>query len=207
MTLILPLILRRALANLSGFPVMIAPPLSAENSLYLEIARIIRKLTTQVVIATSNTIALVPAVFRFLVCKPPNIPNRTRYQATVEKTLAKVSTRTSLLLTWLNSCPITASSSSLSNTSNIPVVTATRELLGLLPVANALGTGELTIATLGFGSPLLVESLSTISCSLGYSSFDTILAPELHRTILSDKYHCARIITDAIIASGLYPTP
>src|SRR3546814_6263216 len=93
MMLILPLILRRALANLSGFPVMIAPPLSAENSLYLEIARIIRKLTTQVVIATSNTIALLPAVFRFLP-NPPNNPNRTRYQATVENRLAKVSTRT-----------------------------------------------------------------------------------------------------------------
>ena len=49
---------------------MNAPPLSAEYSLYLEIALIIKKLTIQVIIATNTTIAVVPTVFRSLVCNP-----------------------------------------------------------------------------------------------------------------------------------------
>src|SRR6266540_2099448 len=48
--LIFPLIFISASANLSGLPVMIAPPLSAEYSLYLEIALIIRKLTTMLLL-------------------------------------------------------------------------------------------------------------------------------------------------------------
>ena len=39
-----PLILTNAFANFEGFPVICAEPLSAEYSLYLEIALIIRKL-------------------------------------------------------------------------------------------------------------------------------------------------------------------
>lgn len=63
---ILPLIFRRASANLSGLLVMIAPPLSAEYSLYLEIALIMRELSTHVTIATSMTIAVAFPLSRFL---------------------------------------------------------------------------------------------------------------------------------------------
>ena len=43
-----PLILTNAFANFEGFPVICAEPLSAEYSLYREIALIIRKLIIQV---------------------------------------------------------------------------------------------------------------------------------------------------------------
>jgi hypothetical protein len=33
------------------------------------------------------------------------------------------------------------------------------------------------------------------------------LAPELHITILSEKYHCAKIIPEAIIIMGINPIP
>src|SRR5918911_4214579 len=49
---ILPLIFIKALASLTGFPVIWAAPLSAENSLYLEIALIIRKLIIHTKTAT-----------------------------------------------------------------------------------------------------------------------------------------------------------
>jgi len=59
-----PLILTNAFANFEGFPVNCADPLSAEYSLYLEIALIIRKLIIQVAAATSSMIINALPLFR-----------------------------------------------------------------------------------------------------------------------------------------------
>ena len=83
----------------------------------------------------------------------------------------------------------------------------TIELLGVLPVANAFGILVLMTAILGFGRLFLATMRSTRSCSSGNCSLFTIFAPVLHRTILSEKYHCAIIMMPAIAAKGIAPTP
>ena len=60
-----------------------------------------------------------------------------------------------------NSCPITASSSCFSRIPINPVVTATTELFGVFPVANAFGKEVLVIAIYGLGTFYLLTGFST----------------------------------------------
>src|SRR5919201_1058892 len=130
-----------------------------------------------------------------------------RYQATVENRLSSVRTSTSRFRICVSSCASTPSNSSISNRSIRPVVTATTELFGPLPVANALGIFVLITATFGFGRLFLATILSIISCNFGNCSLVTTFAPELQRTILSEKYHCAKIITEAITVMEIKSRP
>jgi hypothetical protein len=79
--------------------------------------------------------------------------------------------------------------------------------LGPLPVAKAFGIREFITAILGFGRLFLATILSTKLCNSGNCSLVTTLAPALHITILSEKYHCAIIIINAIIVIGKNPRP
>ncbi len=123
-------------------------------------------------------------------CPPPkNNRYRTRKKATVERNPAMVITMTSLFFTWLSSWASTASSSPWFSVFIIPVVTATTDFVGLRPVAKALGIGLSTTATFGFGRSAIIHNFVIVSWSFGCSLSDTILAPILHRTSLSDmKY-------------------
>ena len=76
-----------------------------------------------------------------------------------------------------------------------------------MPVANEFGVSLVITPTLGFGTFAFCANLSIISCNTGYSSFETSFVPVLHRTILSEKYHCAPIINPAIMAIGSMPKP
>jgi hypothetical protein len=66
-----------------------------------------------------------------------------------------------------------------------------------LPVAKD-GLFVLITAIFGLGRLFLAIILSTASCSFGNCSVVTFFAQELQSTILSEKYHCARIIIEAI---------
>jgi len=65
------------------------------------------------------------------------------------------------LATWLTSCPRTASTSSRFMLLKRPVLTATRALLRLIPVAKAFGEGESNMATSGIPIPASFACLLT----------------------------------------------
>ena len=119
-----------------------------------------------------------------------------RYPATVENKLASVRTRTSRLLISVSSYIPTTSNSSVSNRSIRPVVRAITELDHCL--LRRHGLFVLITAIFGLGRLFLAIILSTASCSFGNCSVVTFFAQELQSTILSEKYHCARIIIEAI---------
>ena len=95
-------------------------------------------------------------------------------------------TRTSRLATWESSCASTLSTSCGSSRRQRPVVTATAACFGFRPVAKAFGTSVSTTAIRGLGRFAIAQSRSTIACSSGASSCETIFAPEAARASLSD---------------------
>ncbi len=111
---IVPLIFNNALAKLAGFRVIWAAPLSAEYSLYREMALIIRKLTIQVTNETTIMITIELPLFRSLPAPyiPPKNPNCIICHAMVENKLASVITITSRFFMCVNSCAKTPSNSS-----------------------------------------------------------------------------------------------
>ena len=107
-------------------PVIIAEPLSAANSQYLERARMSRKLMIHTTSETTKTIIAAPAPLRSrLPPTPKNSIFRTRKKATVDRKLAIVITSRSLFLTWLSSWASTGSISGWLNLYFKEVITAT----------------------------------------------------------------------------------
>ena len=100
---------------------------------------------------------------------------------------AHVITMTSRCFIWLSSWPSTASSSGRESRDISPLVTATTELFGLRPVANALGTWvSMTAIFFGLGMSAIAASRSTMPCSSGSSCAVTTLAPVVISTSRSE---------------------
>ncbi|KAF5056320.1 hypothetical protein DSECCO2_368400 [anaerobic digester metagenome] len=108
-------------------------------------------------------------------------------KASIDMKLAIVRVSISRFFTCDISWASTASSSSRLSVRMIESVTATTAFFGLLPVANAFGTGDAMIPILGLGRPALVARLSTMRCNSGYSSSSTIRVLVLQSTSLSEK--------------------
>ena len=121
--------------------------------------------------------------------------------------LAMVSVSTSLFLICEISWAMTASSSRGVRRRMIESVTATTACFGLLPVANALGTGVCMMATRGFGIPAPVAHRSTILWSSGYSSGSITRALVLQSTRRSEKKYWRNAIRNTITTRNGRPIP
>ena len=74
------------------------------------------------------------------------------------------------------------------------------------PVANAFGTSVSTTATRGFGRSAIAQSRSTIACSSGACSGETIFAPEAASASLSDVQYWTAASPITITSIGASPT-
>ena len=75
----------------------------------------------------------------------------------------------------------------------MPVVTATTALVGLRPVAKALGCSCGATATTGIGRPARWRRRSTIRYSSGASASVTTLAPYIRSTRRSEKKYITKL--------------
>ena len=126
--------------------------------------------------------------------------------ASIAKKLASVMIRTSRFAMCESSCPSTASTSCGSSRRQRPFVIATAACFGLRPVANAFGTSLSTTAIRGFGRSAIAQSRSTIACSSGASSAETIFAPEAASAIRSDVQYWTAARPTTITSIGTSPT-
>ena len=126
--------------------------------------------------------------------------------ASIAKKLATVITSTSRFAMCESSCASTPSTSWGSSRRQRPVVTATAACFGLRPVANAFGTDVSITAIRGFGRLAIAQSRSTIACSSGASSAETIFAPDAASAILSDVQYWTTAIPITITSIGASPT-
>ena len=85
-------------------------------------------------------------------------------------------------------------------------MTATAACFGLRPVANAFGTSESTTAIRGFGRSAMAQSRSTIACSSGASSAETIFAPDAASASLSEVQYWTKASPSTITSIGASPT-
>ena len=112
---------------------------------------------------------------------PPIIPVqsiiRVTRPASMPRKLAMVMTATSRWATWESSWARTASSSGSSRRRMSPVVAHTTALLGLRPVAKALGTSVSATATRGFFMSAMAQSRSMAPWSWGACSGVTMRPP------------------------------
>ena len=106
---------------------------------------------------------------------------------------AHVMTATSRFLTWASSCPRTASTSRSLRRESRPLRYGYHGVLGLRPVAKALGTWVSMIAIfLGLGISYIWARRSMVAWSQGSSWTDTSRAPVDMRTSLSDMKYWMR---------------
>ena len=89
----------------------------------------------------------------------------------------------------------------------IESVQATTACFGLLPVANAFGTGLCMIAIFGIGRSAALHRSPIIRWSSGYSSSAMIRAPVDQSTSLSEKKYWTRPIPTANRMITQVPTP
>ena len=106
---------------------------------------------------------------------------------------ATVAMSMSRFLMCASSCAITPSSSSCGIDLRMPVVTATTALLGLRPVAKALGCSCGATATTGMGSPARWRSRSTMRYSSGAWASVTTWAPYIRSTSRSEKKYITKL--------------
>ena len=106
---------------------------------------------------------------------------------------ATVAMSMSRFLMCASSCAMTPSSSSCGMVLRMPVVTATTALLGLRPVAKALGCSCGATATTGMGSPARWRSRSTIRYSSGACASVTTWARYIRSTSRSEKKYMTKL--------------